>query len=172
MNKLIGALGVFGLMVILRQTARSVMATAADPFQAQATAYGRVTLWIHKTVLAVESDFTDYALLVAGVGAYAFVFGWLSHQMLNVHGFGSHLNRIVGLAGASVAVVFYLRFGGELSFANFAMLTMAALAGSVIALGIGAMIKPVVTDTPKKPAEATAKNDLARARLGRVAGRR
>ena len=40
-QKLIATLGVMALLMFFQETARSVVATAADPFHAQGTTYGR-----------------------------------------------------------------------------------------------------------------------------------
>ena len=170
MQKLIGTLGVLSLVMFLRETAKSVIATAADPFQAQASAYGRFCLWIHKTIVAVESDFTDYAMLAAAVGLAAFAFGWLSHNMLHERGFGTTVNRIVGLAGAAAAIVYYRRFGGELSFSNFEAVAVAALSGAAGALTVATLVKPVIVDTP--PTAPSTQDIRAQERLSKIAAGR
>lgn len=161
-NKLIGTLGFLGVVMIFRETAKAVMITAADPFHAQGTVWGRFALWAHRCIVAVEADFIDYALLAAGAGAFAFLFGWLSHKMLHERGFGTLVNLAVGASGAAAGVIYYCRFGGDMSFDNFGALAVAAIAGSVAALGIAALIKPVVADRKADRADPRAQERLKR----------
>jgi uncharacterized membrane protein YeaQ/YmgE (transglycosylase-associated protein family) len=148
-KKLIGAFGVFGLIAFLRQLARSVVNTAADPLMAQTTAYGRFCLRIHHTLVAIQGGISGYVLLLMGAGVYAFAFGWLSHMILHERGFGTHLNRAVGIAGALAACALYRRFGGDVSSGNVEALLVTASLGSTGALGFAALGKRFVGDAPQ-----------------------
>ena len=172
MNKLIGTLGVICLALFFRVTALSVIANAADPFQAEATTYGRFCLMVYRAVIAIEANLAEYILVAAGAGVYAFAFGWLTHLMLHERGFGSQINLLVGLAGAVAAIAFYHRYGGELSLRNYGPVVVAGLAGSVGSLGLAALLKPVVVEPVGEAGGARAGKTQVEERLSKVAGRK
>ena len=172
MQKLIATLGVMALLMFFQETARSVVATAADPFHAQGTTYGRFCLLVYKSVIALEADIGEYTLLASGVGLFAFVFGWMTHQMLHQRGFGTLANCAVGLAGAAAAIVLYYRFGGELSPQNYRAVIAVGLAGAFGSLGVATLLKPVIADAPGEAAAASVAEVRAQQRLTKVASRK
>ena len=172
MNKLIGTLGVICLALFFRVTALSVIATAADPFQAEATTYGRFCLVVYRAVVAIEANLVEYIFVAAGAGLYAFAFGWLTHLMLHERGFGTRINVLVGLAGSAAAIAFYHRYGGDLSLRNYGPVAVAGLAGSVGALGLAALLKSVVADKANDANAAKAGGKAVRERLSKVTGRK